>query len=87
MEYDYEYYETANDVAEARAEARNRQMTRQDFIEYAMNTIDCTYQEATQILAFYRKHNIIKCGAHSGLTVIHGEFLDADILNKALHTD
>lgn len=57
------------------------------FIEFAMRTANLTHVEAVNALKVYRKYKAIKIDAIGGqFSFTHGDFAEADVLQKAANT-
>ena len=55
------------------------------FISFVMNQTDISRSDAEKVLAFYRKHKLVKIDAVCGqFTLKHGAFGDADVIRKAV---
>jgi hypothetical protein len=55
------------------------------FVEFTMETINCTEDDGYKILFVYKKHKVIKIDAIVGqFNLKHGVFAEAKVLQNAL---
>lgn len=67
------------DMAQRSVNAENR------FLEYVMQTTGASSAVAAKVLAYYRKHKLVRIDAVSGnFSVPHGALLDAATLRNCI---
>ncbi len=58
--------------------------TKAALIEVICANAGITAKDAEKVIRVYRSLRVIKSNAHDGMWVVHGGFLDAEVIRRAL---